>query len=158
MEETNATIKCSNCGTNNRADSVFCEECGKKLNSDGSTVSESFQIAKYGEVTLTKDYVNQYLGQIGKQHSTHIFLKDVSCVEVGFKSKPWLMILGILLLLAWGAGIILIILYFILRKNSLIITSSGGAKITQDIYMGSEKSVDNFVSKLVVAKKNAMNE
>lgn len=163
------TIKCPNCGTENSTNDTFCKECGKKLDDSQSVSAQSFNIAQYGDLTLTKDYVKQYISFIGKQYSAHIFLKDVSCVEIGFKSKPWLLWLGILIMLApkswfmdiplifvWGAAFILIGLYFILRKHTLTITSNGGAKISQIVAMGSVENANQFVGSLVMAKKNVL--
>lgn len=157
-EQIQQKIECPHCGTENIIDknNKFCKECGKDLTSKEATTKESFDIAKYGDILLTRDYVRQYIYQPGRQYSAHIFLRDISCVEVGFESYPAWLVLGIILLIAYGLGIILIIVYYVTRKHAIIITSNGNAKIKQLIKMGSSDEADDFVSKIIMAKKNIL--
>ena len=147
---------CPNCNNEVAENDTFCPNCGKGLNEQKSISADSFIIAQYGTITLTRDYVHQSTSKLGRKYSAHIFLKDISCIEVGFKSYPKLLIFGIPLILLWGLGLLLVIAYFITRKHAIVITSSGNVQIEEVVPVGSSTTANNFVGSVVLAKKNEL--
>jgi hypothetical protein len=81
-------------------------------------------------------------------------LKDVSSVGLEYSSNYILLILGILLLAAYGLGIILIIAYFFSKQRYIVINIQGFA-YALSLRGISNKEVDGFIETTIQTLNSA---
>lgn len=123
------------------------------------------EIDSIGNVTLTNNEVIQSNSYVGRKHFMQIFLKNISSVQLKYKSFPiWILLAVISLIVALSTFnneqgcfttsivlmIIFIVVFFATRKYILIITARGGEKMVEII--DSCADAQNFVDKLVAAQ------
>ncbi len=77
-------------------------------------------------LVLTTYRLRHFPNGKGESDMVSIMLENIASIRVTYHSHIWILILGILLLVAWGLGLVLIIIYFLTRKHSLLVTSVGG--------------------------------
>ena len=109
----------------------------------------------------------------GKFYKISIFLEKISSIEAIYKDKPFLILLGILLIpfglvviredfdvfgiLAIIIGIGLIIYYFLSRKHIVIISSDGGRSIKITVTGISPNTIEDYITKIQAAKLKRIN-
>jgi len=118
----------------------------------------SVQLTNY---RITKEY--------GKSYKLSIFLEKISSIEAAYKSKPYLILIGILLIIIglylandniqeFGifsviVGIVLIIAYFRTRKNILRVSPDGGTNLDLAVKGVSNERVEEFITNIQRAKQ-----
>ena len=113
--------------------------------------------------------------KLGKSYSNSIFLEDISSVEVHYKSKIWLLIIGIIIVFAgfiFGTNIhngeqiimigilvggIFIANWWFSRKHTLTISPNGGRCLDVVFKVGSDENVESFATNLQEAKLKRVN-
>ena len=116
-------------------------------------------------IILTNQRIRQHVTISGKTYLTSIFLKNVSSIEVAYKSKPIYLKMGIITLiltigyiyqmpiyqevfvpLGIAVGSFLILVYFLSRKHLLSIYAKGGATINFETKGVNKEKVLDFVN------------
>ena len=99
----------------------------------------------------------------------HMFLKNISSIQLHYKSRPVFLVLAIISLLlgiismfdysmqdfcviSFISWIVFTIIFFVTARHVLIITAFGGEKMTQCI--GKGWNVEEFVQKIIQAQKD----
>ena len=107
----------------------------------------------------------------GNSYKISIFLEKISSIMMHYKSKPLLLILGIIAFIAgifviqsddWQGGgifvlivgIALIIAYFLTRKHVITISPDGGKDLDIEVKMVSHERIEEFITKIQEAKQN----
>lgn len=166
---------CTKCGNKLNDDELFCGECGCKYKAvDNNSTDEP---RYFGSLTLTRDYVYQSHKKIGGKYAIYIFLKDISSIEISYKSHPIFIVLTIITAMLGLIGynlmyilpddyatnisiiasivtIIFIILFFVTRFRILSIKAHNKEQIIEKYSGGSE--VEKFAKILVNAKQQAI--
>lgn len=94
-------------------------------------------------VLLTTHRIRYKSNQGSKSHITSIMLKNISSIEIHYKSNQWLFYVGITFLITGivmspktglgyiglGIGLLMMIIYWFTRRHVVSICSNGGASI-----------------------------
>ena len=110
--------------------------------------------------------------EFGSSYKISIFLEKISSVVVLYKSKPLLLLLGLILIAAGfyfldqsddieqimggvslGVGVILIIAFFVTRKHVLTISPDGGMSLDASVKGVSNERIEEFITKIQEAKQ-----
>lgn len=125
--------------------------------------------ASIGNVRLTNNAVIQSNACVGRKHFMQIFLKNISSVQLQYKSFPIWIVLAVISLIAalltynnhdgaFGISLILMIiflvLFFVTCKYILIITARGGEKMVEII--DNCPNVQEFVDKLIATQEKTL--
>ena len=179
MEE-NTIIHCPNCGAINEINSLYCGECGYKFEHienleqfvkekesydsaqiANNSVKTDFVISSLGNIILTEKYVKYAFTGWGKEYFKCIFLKDISSIELGFKSFPLLLVVTVIAFcvaifsynykeLSAIIGVICLIIFFATRQYALIITAHSNSKIKAVVGTGS--GAKEFANNIIFQK------
>jgi len=102
------------------------------------------------QLVLTDKRIRYYEGNSQNSNFTSILLHKISGVEVAYKAKFWLLILGIITLPIL-VGLLLIGLYFYTRKHVVAISSDGGTVLTFQTKGMKRAFVEDFINELEAA-------
>lgn len=155
---------CPKCGNNMSEGDLLCCECGYQ-----PTMESTNKLSKLGSLTLESDSITQSCSQVGKEFYMHIFLKDISSIQRGYKSYPIFSVLAIVSLLVGATAslggndsfwiVLGLILFFVFIccfittiEHVLIITARGGEKMIEKL-KGSW-NVEEFVEKIIYLKRH----
>ena len=119
-------------------------------------------------VTLTNKRIKKSVSSFGNAHVISMHLEKISTIEIHYRSWPWILIFGILLvvtglilrmqnnaeILFAGilAGLGFILIYFITYRHLITITSDGGTRIDILTKGMKREGVLEFVNKIENAK------
>ena len=134
---------------------------------------ETLIISDGEKIIVTNHRIVSNIKEFGKKLQTNIFLEDIASIEINFKCKPWLKILGILCVVicipclnpsfnipqevipaSLLTSIVLLFIYYVTCKHVLKISSKGGAYILFEVDKMNNENVNDFVTKLCTAKQN----
>lgn len=125
-----------------------------------STSVETESIVDFSDLKLTKNEIIQTYSTVGREFFMQIFLKDISSIQLHYKSYPILIVFALISLCACfydyaTAGIILFLvfttIFFITRKYLLVITACGGEQMKECV--NSNQDVKSFINEITEAKK-----
>jgi len=92
----------------------------------------------------------------GSSYKFSVFLDKISSIEMQMheKRKTPLLVLGILLLIAYGLGIILIIAYFFVKKreHTIVVAPDGGKLFEVAVKDHSSKRIEEFIKNVQEAQ------
>lgn len=162
-EDLSITNKKSEKTKNNpNTEYLFCED---EVQSDEEIVNK---LSRLGCLTLASDGITQSYSQVGKEFYMHIFLKDISSIQLGYKSYPIFLVLAVASLSGVFGGIwdsdwfwinlgmilffVFIYIFFVTRKYTLIITAKGGENMHETVEAG--KNAKTFVERIIYLSRH----
>lgn len=129
----------------------------RKSNSSSATTEN---VVCFSDLKLTKNEIIQTYSMVGQEFFMQIFLKDISSIQLHYKSYPILIVFALISLCAIfydfaTAGIILCLvfttIFFVTRKYLLVITARGGEQMKECV--NSKQDVKTFINEITEAKK-----
>jgi hypothetical protein len=133
-------------------------------------------VTSNGDKIILTDHRIQMTDRLwGQSYTISIFLEDISSIEIKYRSRILLLVLGVASVLAGFflagqhrmndemiSGLILGAIFFVIwwftRKHIISISSNGGAKLHFIVQGMSDEKVNDFVYKLSVAKQTRVNQ
>ncbi|MCO5247704.1 MAG: hypothetical protein M9887_01975 [Chitinophagales bacterium] len=121
------------------------------------------------EVVLTNRRIWMEKILSGQSYYIDMFLENISTVEVRYKSKLWLLIVGILciaaglylgsgaIFLGLSVGAILIALWWLTRLYVIAVTSHGGVALNISAKGISESKIHDLIHDIAKAKQTRVN-
>lgn len=165
---------CPNCGEENDIAATYCSVCKCKfednkeckiLNNEISIQNSMANMFESEKILLRNNYIEYFHYKLNKEISYEcIFFKDISSIDLSFKSNRWFIIIAIILLgLSFNnnniepfiliiIAIALIITFFQTRRYTLGIYPNGGKPIKMIIGTGAHTK--NFVQEIIKRKSN----
>ena len=130
------------------------------------------KLVEFAKSIILTNY--RVLMEEGKLYKISIFLEKISSIETRYKSKHYLILLGIIALIVgiimkisaeyedfsllfFIIGIICIISFFFTRKHVLSISSDGGAKLEAEIKKAPHEIIEKFITSIQEAKQKKNN-